>query len=150
MPGYGLAAENEGDGLLAWSWAVERLAAARNYFLSTTRPDGGPHVMVVWGLWLDDAFWFSTGRASRKGRNLAANPRCVICPDDAEEAVIVEAAAAEVTDRALLDRFAREYKIKYDWDVSGMSEPVFVARPRVVYGQIEKTFTRSATRWQFD
>ncbi len=150
MPGYGLAAENEGEGLLPWSWAAERLAQARNYFLATTRPDGRPHVMVVWGLWLDDAFLFSTGRESRKGRNLAANPNCVVCPDDGEEAVIVEAVVDEVTDRAALARFAAEYQKKYEWDVSSMSEPVFAARPRVVYGQIEKTFTKSATRWTFD
>jgi hypothetical protein len=31
-----------------------------------------------------------------------------------------------------------------------MNEPVFIVRPRVVFGQIEKTFTKSATRWQFD
>jgi pyridoxine/pyridoxamine 5'-phosphate oxidase len=150
MPGYGIVAEHEGEGLLPWSWAAERLERARNYFVSTTRPDGRPHVMVVWGLWLDDAFAFSTGRTSRKAQNLAANPRCVVCPDDADEAVIVEAVAAELTDRAALDRFCAEYQKKYTYDVSGMSEPVFVARPRVVFGQIEKTFTKSATRWTFE
>ena len=44
---------------------MERLAAARNYFIATvTVSDGAPrpHLMVVWGLWLDDAFQFSTGR----------------------------------------------------------------------------------------
>jgi pyridoxine/pyridoxamine 5'-phosphate oxidase len=150
MPGYGIVGEHEGDGLLAWSWAAERLERARNYFLSTTRPDGRPHVMVVWGLWLDDAFVFSTGRTSRKAQNLAANARCVVCPDDADEAVIVEAVAAELTDRATLERFAAAYQKKYGYDVSGMNEPVFIARPRVVFGQIEKTFTKSATRWTFE
>jgi pyridoxine/pyridoxamine 5'-phosphate oxidase len=150
MPGYGIAAASEGDGLLPWSWAAERLARARNYFLATARPEeGGPHVMVVWGLWLDDAFQFSTSKTSRKGKNLAANPRCVVCPEDAEEAVIVEGVAGPLEDRAALERFAAEYKAKYDWDVSGMSEPVYVVRPTVVFGQIEKTFTKSATRWVF-
>jgi PPOX class probable F420-dependent enzyme len=150
MPGYGLVAEKEGEGLLPWSWAVDRLTAARNYFIATTRPDGRPHVMVVWGLWLDDAFYFSTGRGSRKARNLAANPACVICPEDGEEAVLVEGTAAELTDPAILEQFAHAYQQKYAWDVSGNREPVYVVRPRVVYGQIEKTFTKSATRWQFD
>jgi pyridoxine/pyridoxamine 5'-phosphate oxidase len=150
LPGYGLAAEEEGEGLLPWSWAAERLEAARNYFLATTRPDGRPHVMVIWGLWLDGAFYFSTGRQSRKARNLAANPNCVVVPDDGEEAVILEGVVGEVGDREVLDRFVKAYQAKYAWDVSGMDEPIFAARPRVVYGQIEKTFTKSATRWQFD
>jgi pyridoxine/pyridoxamine 5'-phosphate oxidase len=150
MPGYGIVGEHEGDGLLPWSWAAERLAAARNYFIATTRADGRPHVMVIWGLWLDDAFYFSTGKSTQKARNLASNPHCVICAEGGEEAVIVEGVAAELGDRAVLERFAAAYKAKYDWDVSTMSEPIFVVQPRVVFGQIEKTFTKSATRWQFD
>ena len=50
--------------------------------------------MPVWGVWLDDAFFFSTGRKSRKGQNLAANPACTVANDDGEEAVIVEGVAS--------------------------------------------------------
>jgi hypothetical protein len=149
-PGYGIVGETEGKGLLPWSWAVERLAACRNYFLATTRPDARPHVMVVWGLWMDDAFGFSTGRTSRKARNLASNPNCVVCIESAEEAVIVEGVVSELSDRATFERFVAAYKSKYGYDVGGMGEPVFVAKPRVVFGLIEKTFTQSATRWAFD
>jgi hypothetical protein len=151
MPGYGILPESQGGGLLPWSWAEQRLVAARNYFFATTRPDaGGPHVMVVWGLWLEDVFLFSTGKTSRKAKNLAANAKCVVCPEGGEEAVIVEGAASELTDPALRERFVKEYKTKYDWDVSTLTEPVYVVRPRMVFAQIEKTFTKSATRWQFD
>jgi PPOX class probable F420-dependent enzyme len=150
-PGYQIVGENEGEGLLPWSWAAERLAAARNYFLTTVRPDGRPHVMVIWGLWLDDdRFYFSTGRTSVKARNLAANPRCVVTPEGGAEAVIVEGEAAGLDDAAARARFAHAYQDKYAWDVSTMNEPIYVVRPRVVFGQIEKTFTKSATRWRFD
>ncbi len=37
--------------------------------------------MLVWGLWLDGAFYFSTGRKSRKACNLAENSYCVIATD---------------------------------------------------------------------
>ncbi len=73
MPGYGIADANSGSGLLPWNWAVERLQKARNYWISTTRPDGRPHAMPVWGVWYDNQFYFSTGRESRKARNLAVN-----------------------------------------------------------------------------
>jgi PPOX class probable F420-dependent enzyme len=150
MPGYGIVPENEGEGLLPWAWAQERLARARNYFLATTRPDGGPHVMVVWGLWLDDTFQFSTGRASRKAKNLAADPRCVVCPEGAEEAVVVEGVASDLSDSAARRRFFTAYQSKYGMDVSTMGEPIYVVEPRTVFGQIEKTFTKSATRWRFE
>jgi Pyridoxamine 5'-phosphate oxidase len=149
LPGYGIVSEHEGEGLLDWSWARERLASARNYFLATTCPDGRPHLMVVWGLFLDDLFLFSTGRQSRKGKNLAADPRCAVAPEGAEEAVLLEGVARELDDPGLRARWVTEYQRKYDWDVASMSEPVFVVQPHRVFGQIEKTFTKSATRWTF-
>jgi pyridoxine/pyridoxamine 5'-phosphate oxidase len=149
MPGYGVVAADEGEGLLPWSWARDRLTSARNYFISTVRPDGAPHVMVIWGLWLDERFLFSTDRGSRKARNLAANPRCVITPEDGAEAVIVEGTASELADAAERRRFDAAYQAKYGWDTSENPSPVFAVTPRLVFGQIEKTFTKSATRWQF-
>ena len=66
---------------------------SHNYWITTVKPDGAPHTMVVWGLWLDGAFLFSTGRQSRKARNLEKNKNCVVCTEDAHEAVIVEGTA---------------------------------------------------------
>jgi hypothetical protein len=150
MPGYGIADAKSGKGLLPWKWAVERLTRSKQYMLTTVRPDGRPHVMPIWGLWMNDAFYFSTGRRSVKARNLAENPNCALCPDTGEEAIILEGAAALMTQPAILKKFAKAYLTKYNWDVSTMDEPIFVIRPRVVFGQIEKTFTESATRWRFD
>ena len=106
---------------------------------------------LVGSEWLDDdRFYFSTSRTSVKARNLAANPRCVVCPSDGEEAVIVEGVAAELNERERLATVAQLYHQKYDWDLAGQGDPLWVVRPRVVFGQIEETFTKSATRWQFD
>jgi hypothetical protein len=35
-------------------------------WLATVRPDGRPHVMPVWAIWVDDAFYFVTGTTTRK------------------------------------------------------------------------------------
>jgi pyridoxine/pyridoxamine 5'-phosphate oxidase len=146
IPGYLSESRSE---LLPWSWARERLAKARNYFLATTCPDGRPHLTVVWGLFLDDQFVFSTGRESRKGKNLAHNPRCSVAPDNGEEAVLLEGTVRELADAALRTQWVAEYKAKYDIDVSGMSEGVYVVKPVRIFGQIEKTFSETATRWTF-
>ena len=150
MPGYGIADAQSGKGLLPWSWAVDRLSQTQNYFLTTVRSDGRPHVMPVWGVWLDNEFYFSTGKRSVKARNLSENSNCVICPGGADDAVILEGAAHRVNDKAVLKRFGDAYFKKYKFDVSTMKEPVFAVRPRVVFGQIEKTYTESSTRWTFD
>src|SRR5258708_15637984 len=76
--------------LKPWSWALERLEKSHNYWIATSRSDGQPHLMVVWGVWWQDSFWFSTGRQTRKAKNLAGNRRCVIGTEKADEAVILE------------------------------------------------------------
>jgi pyridoxine/pyridoxamine 5'-phosphate oxidase len=99
---------------LPWSWAVERLKKSRQYWMATTRPDGTPHLMIIWGLWFDDSFWFSTGSASRKARNLAANPKCAIGTDDAAKAVILEGAVELVDPKhAEYEQFTKAYEKKY-------------------------------------
>jgi hypothetical protein len=96
-PGYGIVGAKDGKGLLPWTWVVRKMNRCRTFWLATILTDlhaGGrrPHVMPVWGVWLDDAFFFSTGRKSRKGQNLSANPACSIANDDGAEAVIVSRA----------------------------------------------------------
>jgi hypothetical protein len=103
--------------------------------------------MPVWGVWLEDAFFFSTGRKSRKGQNLAANPACTVTNDKGEEAVIVEGTATQAEDAAL-ERVAAAYQKKYKMDPRGMGEPIFRIAPTRVFGFVEKTFPQSATRWK--
>jgi nitroimidazol reductase NimA-like FMN-containing flavoprotein (pyridoxamine 5'-phosphate oxidase superfamily) len=155
MPGYGLPRSKKG--LLSWTWALERLRRSRQYWIATTRPDGRPHVMVVWALWLDGALYFSTGSQSRKARNLALNPHCTMCTERADEAVVLEGRVERERDVDRIRNFLRLYEQKYQWDMSGMAEdllklkePVFRLRPQVVFGLNEKTFQTSATRWRFD
>lgn len=126
------------------------MAKTKNYFLSTVRPDRRPHVMPIWGIWMDMIFYFSTGKTSIKARNLESNPNCVLCPGKADEAVIMQGVAEKVTDQKTLAKFAKAYLDKYKWDVSKMNQPVFAIHPKVVFGHIEKTYTETATRWTFD
>src|SRR5271167_2786791 len=153
-PGYGIVGAEEGKGLLSWAWVERKMGNCRTFWLATIHAGlpldkGRPHVMPVWGVWFDDAFFFSTGRKSRKGQNLAANPACTVANDNGEEAVIVEGLATEVEDAAELERVATAYKKKYKMDPRSMGEPIFMVRPRTVFGFIEKSFPKSATRWRF-
>jgi len=147
MPGYGLPRGTRG--LLPWKWAEQRLARSHNYWITTTRPDGRPHTMLVWGVWVDGCFYFSTGAQSRKARNLAANPHCVICTEKAAEAVIVEGTASTTADAGLLANVSPVYAKKYKpWKLDPSMGPIFQVRPDVVFGLREKTF-KAATRWVF-
>jgi hypothetical protein len=154
MPGYGLPKGTKG--LLPWSWAQQRLEKSHNYWITTAKPDGSPHTMIVWGSWQDGVFLFSTGRQSRKARNLSKNQHCVVCTEQANQAVIVEGIAEEVADVDLRRAFLKRYERKYKFDMSGMEqdilslkEPIYAVRPVVAFGLDEKKSLNAATRWQF-
>jgi nitroimidazol reductase NimA-like FMN-containing flavoprotein (pyridoxamine 5'-phosphate oxidase superfamily) len=147
MPDYGVS--ERAKGLLPWKWAEDRLRKSHQYWIATVRPDGRPHVMVIWGLWHDGEFYFSTGETSRKVRNLKANPWCVIGSERAEQAVIVEGRVEPVTDAAVRKSVSKSYGRKYKMDMEGFAEPMYVVRPHVAFGLWEAKFVNTATRWQF-
>jgi pyridoxamine 5'-phosphate oxidase-like protein len=149
MPGYGVPTSRRG--LLPWKWAEQRLKRSHNYWLITTRPNGSPHAMPVWGVFVDSKFCFSPGRAYRKARNLAANPRCVICNERAEQAVIVEGIAEEVADPTRIKELGIPYHRKCKpWQLDPKLGPVFIVRPRRIFGMYEKKVANAATKWTFE
>jgi PPOX class probable F420-dependent enzyme len=150
MPaGYGLAEPDGGSGLLPWEHVVERLAASRNFWICTTRPDGRPHAMPVWGLWLDGAIYFSTDAESRKGRNLLERPDVVVHLESGDDVVVVEGKAERETRRDALARFVEAYDGKYGYrvDVDNPAFSVLKVRPAVVLAWLEADFPGGATRW---
>src|SRR5271169_4561519 len=113
MPGYGVSESTKG--MLDWSWARERLTKSHNYVIVTVRPDGRPHAMGMHGLWFDDVFYFGTGEITRKTKNLAVNPRCILVNEQLEELVIVEGMAEQIGYDALPSALSEASKKKYGW-----------------------------------
>lgn len=147
MPGYGMPTGIKG--LLPWTWADERLRKSHNYYVMTVRPDSTPHAMPVWGIWVEGRFYFSTGGGSRKARNLAANPSCVVCTEKSAEAVIVEGTASAIESAARIAELSPHYAKKYKgYTLDPKMGPIFEVRPKVAFGLREKTF-KSTTRWTF-
>jgi PPOX class probable F420-dependent enzyme len=84
----------------------------------TSNPDGSPQVSVVWVIVQDDEIVFGADAASRKVRNITANPRIVLSVEDDERnargfqrhlVVHGRAAVQPGPDPALMDRLARKY-----------------------------------------
>jgi|SRR4051794_30488718 hypothetical protein len=78
-------------------------------WLTTINEDGSPHVTAVGALWVDDAFWFETGASTRKGRNLARDPRCVLSLSTDLFDLAAEGEAHPVTDPGTVARLAAEW-----------------------------------------
>jgi hypothetical protein len=153
-PDFGAMPSDPLKGLKPWSWALERLEKSHNYWISTASPEGRPHLMLVWGVWWEDGFWFSTGPRTRKAKNIAANSCCVIGTEKADEAVILEGVPQEIKDRAVWKRLAAVYNAKYGGDVEPLlmssGGNVYRVAPHVVFAQDEhaSNFAESVTRWK--
>jgi|SRR4051794_5358659 general stress protein 26 len=119
-PIYGHASATPPD----WSDIDARLAAAQLYWLVTGRRDGRPHAVPICGVWRDGAFFFCTGDAEQKMRNLEHDPHVVVTagPLGADgwshgKDIAVEGVATRVTDEPLLVELAEAWRTKYadDW-----------------------------------
>jgi PPOX class probable F420-dependent enzyme len=146
---YGIASGS--SGLLDWSYVTEEMTKSRSYWVVTVRPDGRPHAMPVWGVWLDDTLFFSTGSASVKARNLAADPRLVVHLESGDDAVILEGEAArESLAPETHSRLVEAYAAKYDMKPEDLpdAEGWYTLRPATAFAWQERDFPNTATRFR--
>lgn len=133
-------------------------------WLTTLNADGSPHVTGIGALWAEGAFWFETGAGTRKGRNVARDPRCALSVALHELDLVVEGTVEHVTDPAVVAARAADWA--EDWpcevDESGtaltapFSAPSAGPPPWQVY-RIEVLRATAlatvgeggATRWEF-
>jgi len=145
---------------LALFWREPNLAK-----LATINPDGSPHVTGIGALWADDHFWFETGQDTRKGRNLARDPRCTLSVATQEFDLVVAGEAILFTDAATVADLAARWAAE-GWparvDDTGLavtaeySAPSAGPLPWHVYRLTPYTATavgtvasEGATRWRF-
>jgi len=141
---YGIQRSNEG--VLGWDFVVEHMRAAHNYWVVTCSRQGRPHTAPVWGLWMEQAFYFSTDARSRKARNIEVNPSVIVHLESGDEVVILEGEAGAVGEGSLLQRLSTEYFAKYAVRLEG--GPVFEVKPAKALAWRERDFPSSATRFR--
>jgi PPOX class probable F420-dependent enzyme len=134
-------------------------------WLATINEDGSPHVTAVGALWVDGAFWFETGARTRKGQNLARDPRCTLSLATEEFDLVLEGRAATVTDPSTVAAMAARWNDS-GWparvDETGQaltadfSAPSAGSPPWTVYRitpdratALETVEPGGATRWSF-
>jgi hypothetical protein len=111
--GYGLPSDLKG--VLPWEGIEERLRESPVYWLATTRPDGRPHVVPRWGVWVDGRMWYDGAPTTRHALNLRGNPNCALHLEDGTKAVILEGTSgpAQPPGLELGGRLSAEYTRKY-------------------------------------
>ncbi len=149
--GYGIP-DNE-EGILPWSHVCERMEKAINYWVGTTDPQSRPHATPVWGVWVDETVYFDGSPATRRGRNIAANPAVAIHLESGNDVVILQGEAYEITaSLEFRERLSEAYTAKYKdlgytpgpetWADGGLYE----VQAWVVFAWRE--FPKDATRWE--
>ncbi|TWP45729.1 pyridoxamine 5'-phosphate oxidase family protein [Lentzea tibetensis] len=98
-----------------WSFPRDLLATKTagtdlTFFIGTVRPGGRPHSAGVGAVWVDDALYFKSGPATRRARNLSANPACTASVRLPGIDLVLEGDAHRVTDSATLERVAAVYR----------------------------------------
>lgn len=108
--------DGSGAPTIPWERARERFeedaGISPTHWLATVCPDGRAHVMPVWTVWVDDAFYFVSGATTLKSKNLAQNAHCVITVASSGLDLVVEGEATKVSDDTKLRRIANAYTVQ--------------------------------------
>ncbi|WP_440082669.1 pyridoxamine 5'-phosphate oxidase family protein [Streptosporangium sp. LJ11] len=143
-----------------WDEARACLESAPKAWLSTVRPDGRAHAVPVLLIWSGDAPWITTRPTSRKARNLAGNPHCVITVAGETLDLVVEGNATRARDEDELRRVAAAFRAKYEWELAvrdgSVHEDGLPGSPEYGFYRVTPTRAfgygadgRTATRWRF-
>ena len=121
-----------------WEYVEQRLRDSVNYWLCSVRPDGRPHVIPRWGVYLDGKFYYDGSPETRHARNLEANPNVSLHLESGNDVVIMDGTSQPAGKPApeFAVRLAEAYRAKYtgegyspeptQWDEGGL----FVFTPR--------------------
>ena len=115
-----------------WEWVVEQLTSAENYWLSSVRPDGRPHVVPRWGTFIDGRLYYDGSPETRHARNIMKNPNVTLHLENGYKVVIMEGTSkpAPKPDLEFAKRLAQTITDKYasqgyspeptQWDEGGL------------------------------
>ncbi len=92
-----------------------RLQTEQNLWLATVRPNGAPHLVPIWFVWVSGKVYLCTGADSVKARNLMGNPHVSIALEDGSQPLVIEGEARmiEPVDPGVVEAF----RDKYEWDI---------------------------------
>jgi predicted pyridoxine 5'-phosphate oxidase superfamily flavin-nucleotide-binding protein len=138
---------------LAWDEIRARLEEAPNYWLTTVRADGRPHVVPLDGIWLDSSWYFGGSPSTVHMRNAARGCAGVLHIGEGLQPIIVEGPVSALSfERDTAERLAAVNNVKYSH--YGMTATAETYRKGYCVLRAERvmawnTFPEDATRFVF-
>ena len=141
---------------VSWEHVEKRLTESINYWMCSVYPDGRPHVVPRWGVYLDGRFYYDCSPETRHARNIVKNPNVTLHLESGNDVVIMEGTSrpASKPDPELAQRLSAAFIVKYEsdgyapkpdqWDEGGLY--VFTPRQCLAW----TTFFENPTKFIFD
>ena len=119
---------------LSWDQVARKLTDAISYWICSVRPNGRPHAVPKWAVFVEDKIYYDGSPETRHAKNISKNPYVSLHLESGSDVVIVEGSAEEVQNpkRELAEKIANSYSDKYSelgyspqpdqWDDGGLYE----------------------------
>ena len=123
---------------VSWEYVAQQLTDAKNYWLCSVRPNGNPHCVPRWAVYLDGRIYYDGSPETLHARNIMKNPHVSLHLESGDKAIILEGSSqpAEKPSAELARKLSDAYKAKYtqhgyapepdQWDEGGL----YVFTPR--------------------
>ncbi|HAV78827.1 MAG TPA: pyridoxamine 5'-phosphate oxidase [Anaerolineae bacterium] len=141
---------------LDWEWVTEQMTSSENYWISSVRPDGRPHVVPRWGAFMDNKLYYDGSPGTRHSRNIIGNPHVSLHLESGYKVVIMEGISrpADKPSPEFAERLSKAMTKKYadqgyspepnQWDEGGLY--VFTPRQCLAW----TTFYENPTKFTFE
>ena len=139
-----------------WSWVAAQLTESKNYWLCSVRPDGRPHAIPRWAVYLDGRIYYDGSPETRHAQNIESNPHTSVHLESGDRVIILEgiSSPAAKPDPTFANRLAKAYRKKYaahgyspepnQWDEGGLY--VFTPRKCIAW----TNFIEDPTKFVFE
>jgi len=140
---------------LTWDWVETQLTESKHYWLCSVRPNGRPHVVPRWCVYVDGKIYYDGSPETRHAHNIEKNPYVTVNLESGSQAIILEGTAgpAGKPSPELGKKLSQAYK-KYkefgytpgpnSWNEGGL----FVFKPRQCIAW--SNFTQDPTKFIFE
>jgi hypothetical protein len=141
---------------VSWEYVAGQLREAKHYWLCSARPDGRPHCVPRWCVYVDGLVYYDGSPQTRHARNIMHNPHVSLHLESGSQAIILEGTSAPAgkPSAGLAGRLVQAYRAKYaemgyapkadQWDEGGLY--VFTPRQCIAW----TVFNEDPTKFVFE
>ena len=143
---------------LTWDWVAAQLTESKHYWLCSVRPptteapQGRPHAIPRWAVFVDGRIYYDGSSATRHNRNIEVNPHVSVHLESGTEAIMLEGTSGPAGKPSpdFARRLSEAYKRKYaelgyapepdSWDEGGLY--VFTPRQCIAWSKFNEDPTK--------